>query len=1800
MQLIYGWHFSKDINPENNISIVDVSGLIPENIKDNEKSSKLVYANELGILEDELGNPYFSSNEIYVSDILLNEEVFSEKYEKTYFDDKKFAMAYYVSRFFTLLKTTAHFDINLNSYIEPKYIPNNIKVIDEKGNLYADPISGRLKYRITFESFITNQNINQNEIPHKIIILLEDFNPSNLKLVYDKVETDENGIWKNQVLGYSEYINALPVFNKIQEETEVIDPVNVNKKIYSVKRNTKENYINKSKYGSENNLIYVGKKAIDDNRNFQTFNWRIIAKAFNKVDFSVTNYGVESSKENVLSKTIKVGIIYSSNQGLDFSKINPYVFANVEKSSFNLANYDFINHNSTLTKDQGSYWLVDIDSVDEKYLSEYDVLACSLHWTLTESQSAKLRSFYNSSGTLIIDANNAPNNALVSLNPALTIKLADTVASAVAPETLSSDSIYLRSSKNNAHDITSSIFAAGCGIYGYHFDINNNIKKYNYFDNSKIDSILATGSKKYFAAIRKSINTDSLISGNIIVSTTGFLAYCNNIYSGDIKVSTPNYESTNLAQANSTIFSNYVEGPYRFLYNCVAVALNDKIESKRTKQDYRSSIHYFSGKWNNEWIINPSALDEEEIKKHFQHSSVNGNLTYVRQLMSNPKIKYINELSEVVSSLQNVFFDQNDSNISLYLEYTNSNILFTNTSSVTEQEKKEIGSSYNLLKIVNKQLPCEAYTEVYSPKFIIPSGFGPYVIRDKPIPAKINKLSIVPRVAPKKYLAEFKVNHSITSGTDIPKRFDANVTVDVNVNFIQEHTFEIKRTVKEVVKEAVPETPGTDGTLQRRNVSNFESSQSGKFNRIKDLTEISDPFHAFNYTYDIDAGNTWDEYFKNKGSSLYIRYIQLTLTVAGYATTIDGDFGPKTEEKLKAFQKLHGIRQDGIVDSETKAHLARVWVNLSDSEYSKYVDNINKNKYGNKNIDKYTNAARKMRNCIEGLTSGEGIRLINFSGISNANRDPDTIKVWVGFQLPNESGDEYVDSITILGGGFGTKVSSDSYQGFKVLDLNIGDDYDFNVGKSNYKTSYDINGVTIKFSSPAGNKGKYVSVLLQGSSLGGAFGSTAEGIYVSDIYATAMTQGIPGIPGTEKVEKQSVKISYFTDQKDISGTVSVTIPFKNISFSTQTAIIDAEVIKKGTLKSISVYQLDAEKFSDNIINYTNLSQSMGESNYKPDANRQEEVNLNSIKQGSIDITSFSVVQSSIKESGTDISYATAGYISLTETSTASVQSVTVSSNYSSYSSSTSYNNSSLITNYYVTDPLKQTIEKGKNSFSYYDGVKLICDEKGKPKGINLASIFTQVSSNMDVYYSDIELINTMTDVDGLLYGFYDITTKSFMGRTISYIKYMQTGPENVYIGVYAFDYDGNPGDIEYTGASEGNVFIPATIPTKTAYPVYCVAFDGSNKIQLNKIPEKLDKKEPWPIFISAGSFTKNIDISVEKSPEWFSAYNNQSFIAKYDTTSITSVAWSKMLGHGYFDIVDETPIILNTRSIQLRNSDLARVHEKSNDLVRFAGNFRPIIKVYTRTSVGSSWQEVDYSNFKDINCANGIIDFINPIVSTNPLLTKVSYTIKRNNFAVIQCAGTPIPTNPFLNRDSVKINKPLYIYILPKEIYKNQNLIIDQEYDYVTGLTSVEEYSVDSTINFTYNNNLFNKLDPVNYNPFALLIGVIYVMNTFSDDNFDFTDLRVKGGGISSNFNTNKVLENIDPSISYWDVYPSLGEAYPKGGYVIIKIPKNVKKNFTNPNEVYDIIKQNLTAGVVFELQDMDGNDWGSSVAISS
>jgi hypothetical protein len=103
---------------------------------------------------------------------------------------------------------------------------------------------------------------------------------------------------------------------------------------------------------------------------------------------------------------------------------------------------------------------------------------------------------------------------------------------------------------------------------------------------------------------------------------------------------------------------------------------------------------------------------------------------------------------------------------------------------------------------------------------------------------------------------------------------------------------------------------------------------------------------------------------------------------------------------------------------------------------------------------------------------------------------------------------------------------------------------------------------------------------------------------------------------------------------------------------------------------------------------------------------------------------------------------------------------------------------------------------------------------------------------------------------------------------------------------------------------------------------------------------------------------------------------------------------------------------------------------------------------------------------------------------------------------------------------------------------------------------------------------------------------MVYVYNNPYRKTTQVADLRLRGGGLINDINIVELQDTINDVQSLWDIYPPQGTTYPKGGYVIVKIPQEVKDNFVQIEEIDRIVQNNLTAGVVYEIQDMNGNAW--------
>jgi hypothetical protein len=50
-------------------------------------------------------------------------------------------------------------------------------------------------------------------------------------------------------------------------------------------------------------------------------------------------------------------------------------------------------------------------------------------------------------------------------------------------------------------------------------------------------------------------------------------------------------------------------------------------------------------------------------------------------------------------------------------------------------------------------------------------------------------------------------------------------------------------------------------------------------------------------------------------------------------------------------------------------------------------------------------------------------------------------------------------------------------------------------------------------------------------------------------------------------------------------------------------------------------------------------------------------------------------------------------------------------------------------------------------------------------------------------------------------------------------------------------------------------------------------------------------------------------------------------------------------------------------------------------------------------------------------------------------------------------------------------------------------------------------------------------------------------------------------------------------------------QSYPKGGFIIIRLPIALQTQFTK-DDIMEVIDRNITAGVGYKIEDLEGNEW--------
>jgi hypothetical protein len=933
---------------------------------------------------------------------------------------------------------------------------------------------------------------------------------------------------------------------------------------------------------------------------------------------------------------------------------------------------------------------------------------------------------------------------------------------------------------------------------------------------------------------------------------------------------------------------------------------------------------------------------------------------------------------------------------------------------------------------------------------------------------------------------------------------------------------------------------------------------------------------------------------KNGYSSSFVKYIQYTLLKMGYTITINGLYDSSTGANIRLLQHKAALGfVDGIVDSQTKSVLATYWLNLYKSNNAKY-DNYREDAPAGS--EKYISAAVRYSDISNIGVVGKEYRRISFTGVPG----PTVLEDYIFFKIPQKANDQVIHSVTISTGEWAVRLGE--------LEV-FTSDLDLQKFYQRKRERVNIPGVLPVFT--AGSHGvinsnsskiinfsstvldaKWVGIRMYSRKINDEkFGPNAEGFSIKNIEfgISSPSTEIPAVYGGISTFEGKAQ-GTITGYTEISSADEALIDFSTIS----------NMIQKSNVSSINVSKIDftMSQIVEGVTITKTVSHTPSEQlRYSSTVNKlgnsisfkheEIDVEINGLTQtNSLYDISPSIV-SSFKKNGTASTTSISnGDFSLTQI-TGRINFYSLKTTLGIAYDSRETSPQVTVSNYYIADADNiASRQNAKKTISVKDGIVVLTDSSGLPVGFPNFSSYAPTTVNSVTNFGFLNLIwDYSTPAPyGLHWQFYNVSTKKFLGKKISYFEYMAYGANNVFIGLNAYDSDMDRGTQDnIVGTPVRAPQSEDSRPTRYICPVYSVKVKSRSKIKVSSPPKTLSKFDTWFVNVGVGKFIKDITIpSSYTFTNWMKEYKGKKLKCYYDTTQIKTPN-SSIFGHGYYDIYDENPKVVSDNTISLRYGSVHCVQEQYDKNLYVNNNYTdaspisPWIFVSIKNSKGK-WIDIPRKEIKDFDKNTGRITFKKEIVPLDSKDIKVTYTIVSPDLMVHQINGEMIPLNPFLGAED---NSPIFMYLLPIRCEE----LVNNEYSVPSGFVS------DGPLKFTKDSTIFDARS-TKYNPLALHIATINVNNTYTFENVSVEDMRIKGGGLKHSVDiTKRFADDLDVA-SYSDVYTGMSFLHPNGGYVIIQIPQEVMLNFNSRDEIYSIVRNNLTAGVSFDIQDVEGNDW--------
>ena len=991
-----------EVSPENTLTVIDLSSSIKENFIDYKNEQVSLIANEVGMLFDPLsGNSKFPSSDIYVTNYrnsqtnstdyvdvnILNQNMIGENSVSDYI------YSYYVSRYFTVKSLMSgsltqkvfyngkeYFDIIKTSELQKiqrttgSIDLQDIMVLNPDGSEYVD-FNGKKKYRVVLESY-GGKEVSLGERLYKIIVLLEEANPTNLFLSYPKIELDSDNYLVNQSLSYKENITPIQFFNEESEEASVVDYGSKYDNTYAVK--STESLQNKFSTGSvfddRGYNIYVNKKAITDDRTYEVFSWRIIGKINRSFNYA-------NRLEGLLGNTarsrgiVKAAVIKANTKTsyVDHHKI--FTKLNLENNPINIFNYLFKNPISeqaaiVQTSSDDSYWTVDLSTITHDQIKTFDFLILVVNSnTDIQQYQAKITSFLNNGGCLFVEFEGNPSFSVKSIYPTPLADLVSGAATTVTYNRNTDPAQYPYSSlnlhdDNQSWDVRGEIFDTGFGAYGKIAQtvsaFPSSMSTYQSIS-TNIGPVLTVN--KIGAIETGGVSAGTIISNTVSINSKAGMDY---IQGGVLPES---------LSVGSILLTSDAEGPLKVFYNSIMVGLISKYftsgnSSNNTSSTLLTPVLMHATSWKTSWAINgPTSNDEyvyndiliknDKLDEYAQFNiskDQNGDLYRTISAMSYKEI-FLQDFASSVDNSYGEFYNSSNDVISYYIEFTNETIIAKNGTRLTTPLASGITTPYHTYSISSSEAlgsPVVKTTTMSMP-LNIPATFGQFYIKNRinSVTNDRGNQTSATNDIPFSYNYDFKTSYKAVRSTEASLSFDLSFQADFTLSLpitIKNFKKVWVVTGRSKIKNSDKPEPNT-WNFTRSNLSvspqpSFDvpitrlgRSLTDAYSCVQDLINYKtihitgnvQQGNHFPYTGDIDLGNSHKQYSVgpkdgdlNTGN--YVHYIQWSLKAAGYSVVTDGYLGPQTGGALTSFQTKAGLAyREAQVDSETKAALAYVW-----------------------------------------------------------------------------------------------------------------------------------------------------------------------------------------------------------------------------------------------------------------------------------------------------------------------------------------------------------------------------------------------------------------------------------------------------------------------------------------------------------------------------------------------------------------------------------------------------------------------------------------------------------------------------------------------------------------------------------------------------------------------------------------------------------------------------------------------------------------------------------------------------------